>query len=152
MKFLCDQMLIRLGRWLRAAGYDTEIVSSSISDREVLAQSQKENRLLITRDRHFAEISKQNPFVIWLKSNLLEDCVYELSTRVEINWTFALFSRCLLCNQILDKATKDNYQEVPTDIILGGREIWYCKVCHKAYWEGSHTKRMLKKLQSWQQS
>lgn len=35
MKFLCDHMLSRLGKWLRAAGYDTEIIVSSISDHEI---------------------------------------------------------------------------------------------------------------------
>ena len=36
MKFLCDEMLAEVGRWLRIAGYDTEIVEKSIVDGEIL--------------------------------------------------------------------------------------------------------------------
>ena len=37
MRLLCDEMLARLGRWLRAAGYDTEIATGGASDRALTA-------------------------------------------------------------------------------------------------------------------
>ena len=52
---LCDRMLIRLGRWLRAAGYDTEIAADAIADRLLLDHAIREGRLLLTRDRKLAE-------------------------------------------------------------------------------------------------
>ena len=48
-------MLQRLGRWLRAAGYDTLIARNAESDYELLRQALDEGRLLITRDRELAK-------------------------------------------------------------------------------------------------
>ena len=51
MKFLCDQMLARLGKWLRAAGYDARIIDEPLRDRQVLEIALAENRLLADQER-----------------------------------------------------------------------------------------------------
>ena len=102
MKFLCDQMLIRLGRWLRAAGYDTKIIEKKLDDRDIYNIATKEKRILITRDRHFLDFENGSN-VIWLKSNTVENCVLELSKKIQMNWIYQHFSRCLICNEILKK-------------------------------------------------
>ena len=53
-RFLCDEMLHGLGRWLRAAGYDTVIVKGGIPDRELARRCAGEDRILLTKDRHLA--------------------------------------------------------------------------------------------------
>src|SRR5262245_26256631 len=97
MKFLCDQMLSRLGRWLRAAGYDTVIIADSTPDEIIYQQAQQEKRLVITRDRGFLG-STSDPTVVVLQSETVKGCAEELSQRVPIHWLLAPFSRCLLCN------------------------------------------------------
>jgi len=57
VRLLCDEMLARLGRWLRAAGYDTEIAEGGASDRALVAHCAAEARTLLTRDRHLAEVA-----------------------------------------------------------------------------------------------
>ncbi len=109
MKFICDQMLGDVGRWLRAAGYDTEIVLKPLKDREILEQALKENRLIITRDKDFIEIDKSHQMVIWLRINGLDSCIAELSRQVPINWLWKPFSRCLKCNQVLLEASPDQF-------------------------------------------
>ncbi|MBX6323464.1 MAG: hypothetical protein IRY94_16695, partial [Rhodospirillaceae bacterium] len=52
--FLCDHMLIRLGRWLRAAGDDTAIAPGTMPDTAVLAWALRDSRLLLTRARGVA--------------------------------------------------------------------------------------------------
>ena len=54
LRFLCDEMLHGLGRWLRAAGYDTVIADGGLSDRAVAARCTDEHRVLLTKDRHLA--------------------------------------------------------------------------------------------------
>lgn len=148
MKFLCDQMLIRLGRWLRAAGYDTGIVEQNKKDKEILNLALQEERLLITRDRHFLEMKESKGKVIWLSSNHLEDCVKELTSKVPINWLLAPFSRCMVCNHYLEAAPSD--AQAPPNIKEGGYQLWLCTKCGKIYWQGSHTKRMLDSLVKWE--
>ncbi|RFA27009.1 hypothetical protein CAI21_15770 [Alkalilimnicola ehrlichii] len=38
-RLLCDEMLLRLARWLRAAGYDTALAVSGMQDRAVFGKS-----------------------------------------------------------------------------------------------------------------
>ena len=55
MKFLCDEMLANLARWLRAAGYDTLLAQQRASDRALLEQARTEDRWLLTRDHKLLE-------------------------------------------------------------------------------------------------
>ncbi|MFQ5729332.1 MAG: DUF5615 family PIN-like protein [Waddliaceae bacterium] len=149
MKFLCDQMLVRLGRWLRAAGYDTVVIETPLTDREILDKALKENRYLITRDRHFLDMKEAEGILVWLEANAVEECVEELSRKVLINWVKSPFSRCLLCNEVLKEAEPEVLDRVPEDVRLNCKEFWRCEKCGKIYWMGSHTKRMLSKLREW---
>jgi len=150
MKFLCDQMLIKLGRWLRMAGYDTVIVDQPCQDREILEQSLSENRFLITRDRHFLSFTKEQDRILWLNSNRTEDCIHELNQKIEIQWTYKPFSRCSLCNASLHDATQEEITLAPEGVREWCKKYWYCQNCMKLYWHGSHTEKMLKQLQNWQ--
>lgn len=142
-------MLIRLGKWLRAAGYDTQIVLEPISDHQVLELAIKSNCWLLTRDRHFLTMKTPFPLVIYLRSNLLEECVHELGHYLFINWLHDPFSRCLICNSQLKKANEAMIQAVSATI-KHADELCFCPVCQKMYWKGSHTQRMLKQLTFWQ--
>lgn len=129
MKFICDQMLARLGRWLRAAGYDTVIIGQSMPDKEILALAIAEDRMLLTRDRYFE--GKHN--AIYLLGNSVEECAAQLSRELKMDWLAAPFTRCLECNTSLIS------EEMGT----------FCPKCQKHYWEGSHTRRMLTTLTHW---
>ena len=150
MKFLCDAMLAGLGRWLRAAGYDTKISESKAKDQEILACAIQEDRLLITRDRHFLEMKAATERVIFLSANSLEECIQTLSQKVPIDWLFCPFSRCLLCNTLLIEPPQQNVAEqVPSAVFQRSEQFWYCPQCQKIYWQGSHTQHMLGQLRRW---
>lgn len=150
MKFLCDQMLARLGRWLRAAGYDTIIVTQSLNDQEIYQAAQQQQRLLLTRDRHFLNLDPEGKCVIWLTSNTTEECVQELSLRLPINWLLDPFSRCLECNGMLAMTENPDVQQIPENLLSQCNPFWTCSACGKVYWLGSHTDRMKKQLELWQ--
>ena len=57
MHLFCDEMLARLGRWLRAAGYDTAIAEGGMPDTALIARCVTEPRVLLTRDRHLAAVA-----------------------------------------------------------------------------------------------
>lgn len=152
MKFICDEMLAGLGRWLRAAGYDTEIVQTPMHDREILNRATDEGRLLLTRDRHFQEMQTDQKTVIFLGANSLEECIRELKHQLKINWLLNPFSRCLECNStFVEPDPQIALIEVPKSIRATIEQLWYCPKCEKVYWQGSHTQHMLEQLQIWQQ-
>lgn len=146
-KFFCDEMLARLGRWLRAAGHDTLIASPATKDSVILEESLREKRILLTRDRLFLP----HPDVIILNANTVRDCIHELNHKIKLNWLYRPFSRCMLCNHELKETLENEFiQQIPPDIRQQVTRIWYCEFCKKVFWEGSHTKRMLKQLKQWQ--
>jgi uncharacterized protein with PIN domain len=152
LKLVCDEMLQGLGRWLRAAGYDTKIATNGEDDRELLQQAQHEGRLFLTRDRTLlSEHGGYAEGVVLLMSNEVSDCAAELTRRLGIDWLKAPFTRCLLCNRPLVTLTREGQPQmeepVPDDVWQRG-PVLYCEACRKAYWEGSHVRRMRAKLEA----
>ncbi|ALP52211.1 hypothetical protein Tel_03085 [Candidatus Tenderia electrophaga] len=154
-KFVCDEMLQGLGRWLRAAGYDTLIASNGEHDAALLRLARREGRLFVTRDRallathrHLADL------IILLAANDMPACAAELTRRCDLDWCKAPFSRCLLCNtplQVLRAGQRELVDDqVPDDVGSTGRPVLYCPACRKAYWEGGHVRRMRARLQGFQ--
>lgn len=50
-RFLCDEMLGRLCRYLRAAGYDALLANGGRGDGELLRQCREEGRYFLTQDQ-----------------------------------------------------------------------------------------------------
>jgi hypothetical protein len=142
-------MLIRLGRWLRAAGYDTVIAGPAVGDRQLMEHAIRESRLLITRDRKLAEHRGAWKRVIVLESNAMADCVREVSDRLAIDWLYEPFSRCMLCNSRLVPAAPDRHRNVPRTSVVDLDEVHWCPNCDKVYWPGGHVRRMHARLARW---
>ncbi len=147
-RFLCDEMLQGLGRWLRTAGYDTLIAIPGSPDRELIELARSEHRLLITRDRKMAEFKNASEHVMVLQANTLTECVQELSSRLGLNWLYKPFSRCLLCNTLLIQTNAQQQAQLPDNIREGGDRGVYCPNCGKLYWSGGHVRRMRHKLEA----
>ncbi len=150
MKFLVDEMLQRLGNWLRAAGYDTVIARDGRADYELLKQAIAEDRLLITRDRELTRHRRAPGTVILLDCENLDDCIRELGEKLHIDWLHRPFARCLVCNTPLEPASEEARRLIPPRAREQADQAFYCPVCHKVYWEGGHVERMRKRLEGWQ--
>lgn len=147
-RFLCDEMLQRLGRWLRAAGYDTAIARAGMDDRELVQQANSEERLLLTRDRHMAKFRNGRGRIVLLEHNSLPDEVAEVSERFTVNWQLRPFSRCLECNTPLISATPAQRAQLPEGALSVSNEVMFCPRCSKLYWHGSHARRMRHTLEN----
>src|SRR5690242_2073368 len=105
VRLLCDEMLARLGRWLRAAGYDTEIAQGSTSDKALVAQCAGDGRVLLTRDRHLAEVGAARGIrLLRLSAGGIEAHARTLRHELGIDWQHAPFTRCLIDNTPLEPA------------------------------------------------
>lgn len=150
MKFYCDEMLQRLGRWLRAAGYDTRIQVNGGSDSAMLRDARSDGRLLITRDHKLMEFRDAADTVILLHSNTLQECIDELTSRVQLDWLYRPFSRCLICNTVLVEADAEAWNQLPRGSRLHVHRLLSCSHCTRVYWEGGHVRRMRARLAVWQ--
>ena len=146
MKLLCDAMLAGLGRWLRAAGYDTAVADGHTSDRALLARAIAEDRLLVTRDRHLMDFRGAKGRVILLEAGDLESQAGQLSRRIGIDWHHRPFSRCLVCNIRLLPAAEERRAEMPDGARGTDGPLRVCPDCDRLYWTGSHVRRMRRRL------
>jgi uncharacterized protein with PIN domain len=150
MRFLCDEMLKGLGRWLRAAGYDTAIAASGLADRDLARRCAAEGRILLTRDRHFAEMAGRNARVVLIGGDGIAAHARALRRTLGIDWQHAPFSRCLIDNTPLIVAPPERAAEVPKAAREAGGPLRQCPTCHRLYWPGGHVRRMQARLADWQ--
>ena len=150
-RFLCDEMLTGLGRWLRIAGYDTAIAERGCRDRDLVEQALAEHRVLLTRDRRLVEIRNANDRAIVLEGDGIDACAAELARRLSLDWTFDPLSRCTLCNAPLELADLRLLDSLPVRIRALGSTVHVCPQCGQLYWDGSHVRRMRRQLQKFAQ-
>jgi len=146
MKFLCDEMLAGLARWLRAAGYDADMGAAGMADRQLVRRAQTQGRTLLTRDRDLLLIKDAARCTMLLQSESLDDWAHELQQVHGIDWLKRPFSRCLLCNVELVDADDDALARMPEDTRTRPGPFKSCPQCGRGYWPGSHVKRMMARL------
>ena len=151
IRFLCDAMLARLGRRLRAAGYDTAIAKPDDHDGSLLERAIKEDRLLLTCDRKMLERRFATGRVVVLPSNGLDRTAGALMEQVPVDWLLHSFSRCLVDNTLLRPARSEELSRLPErSREIGSNHIFVCPMCDRIFWPGSHVRRMHRQLRKWQ--
>jgi uncharacterized protein len=146
MRWLCDRMLERLARWLRAAGHDTASAPADASDAEILEIAQREGRLLLTRDRALA--ARGGDLVVLLEGGDGVDAeAFDLGRkRPGLDWSLAPFTRCLMDNTPLTPASPTDVARIPAKAQALDGPFRACPACGRLYWPGSHVRRMTARL------
>jgi uncharacterized protein with PIN domain len=144
MRFLCDEMLLRLARLLRAAGYDTYLAADGQGDAELLEIARAENRVLVTRDKKLAAQAHPRAVVVEGRGAYAE--AEHLAGVLPIDWTLAPFTRCLVDNAPLRDAAPEEVARMPRESRERPGPFRACPACGRLYWPGSHVKRLGEKL------
>jgi len=144
MRFLCDEMLARLARLLRAAGYDTYLACGGMPDEAELRIAREENRVLLSRDRRLVE--RSHPRGVLVGGGSVEDEAESLTRALPIDWGLAPFSRCVVDNTPLEDATPEQVARMPAEVNSGPGPFRSCPSCGRLYWPGTHVKRMAARL------
>jgi len=147
--FLCDEMLGRLARWLRAAGYDTALVEPGDSDRQLLQRAAQEGRTVLTCDRKVLEHRAAAENAVLIEAGRVDDQIRSLSDVLKVDWMLAPFSRCLVDNAPVRPATDAEIAAIPESGPGVGGPFTTCPECGRIYWWGGHTRRMIEKLEAW---
>ena len=148
MRFICDDNLGKLAKYLRILGFDTHF-QEPISNAELLRMAAAEERILLTRDSRL--LSASHPFGVLLLGN--DSPLEQLSATItRLNLTITpetFFHRCTKCNEIcnvVDKALAANH--VFPFILQTQEIISQCPSCKRFYWKGTHYTRLSQKLRS----
>ncbi|HEX4709042.1 Mut7-C RNAse domain-containing protein [Phenylobacterium sp.] len=144
MRFLCDEMLVRLARLLRAAGYDTYLASGGEADAALLRVAREEGRMVLTRDKRLAAAA--SPDSVLIEGHGLEQEALSLSAAVPVGWDAEPFSRCVVDNARLREASAEEVARMPASARAGAGPFRACPACGRLYWPGSHVQRMSARL------
>ena len=139
--FIADAMLGRLARWLRMLGCDTRF-DPAMHDPELVAVAREEGRVLLTRDRHLVTHLRPERAVLVSSMQALSQ-LREVASACDLAPPFDYFSRCLVCNEALRGATQEEVETlVPARARALGGPFLRCPGCGRAYWAGTHVRRM----------
>ena len=134
-KYLADEMLGALARWLRMLGHDVEY-ARGMKDTAILLQAKKEHRLLLTRDQQLA--ARAGPMAFFVRSPDLDRQLAQL--RDELGLRFEEGStRCANCGTKLLSETKEEAAgHVPHGALESSTTFFRCPGCGRRYWDGTH--------------
>jgi uncharacterized protein with PIN domain len=144
-------MLRGLGRWLRAAGYDTVFAEGGVPDRTLAKRCAEEDRVLLTKDRNLATTVARSAPVMLVPGDGIDEAARTLRTALGVDWQHAPFTRCIVDNRPLEEAPPDLATRVPERSRVAGGPLRVCPECGRLYWPGSHVRRMQQRLVAWQQ-
>lgn len=144
MRFLCDEMLVRLARLLRAAGYDTYLASGGETDAALLKVAREEGRILVTRDKRLAAAAAESVLV---DGRGVEAEAQSLNRGVVLDWNFAPFTRCVMDNARLRDASAEEIARMPGSAQALPGPFRSCPACGRLYWPGSHVEQMGARLE-----
>lgn len=147
IKFLAEEMLGKLAKYLRALGYDTLLLKKENIE-DIIRIAEEQERIILTKRTIFKNrnINKGNLLIITENNpeNQLKEIIKYLKLSPDVN---DFFSRCLSCNEKLLSIKKVDVEGKVPDYIFYRYDIFYkCPFCNKIYWPGSHFSKIIKKF------
>ena len=149
-RFLCDEMLGSLCRYLRAAGYDAAFANNGASDADLLQQCHREKRYFLTQDTLVREHKASHGIALILPHASLDRLAAQVGAHFQLDWVKHSFTRCLVDNTPLAAADEAAIARIPPDARKPDEPLAHCPLCGRVYWRGSHHRRMREKLEKWQ--
>ncbi len=148
IKFICDDNLGKLAKWLRTLGNDT-LFFDPIEDGELVSKTLKEDRVLLSRDTQLSRFNlKLGEKLLLIESEKpleqLKQVVrhFELKTAKE-----QIFSRCLICNQLLENIEKEKIKDRLYSYVYQTQDNFKrCPQCDRLFWSATHVEKMIKML------
>jgi uncharacterized protein with PIN domain len=148
LKFIVDNNVGKLVKWLRIMGYDTLFFNGS-DDSGMIAIALAEDRVILTRDTQI--MKRRVVTTAQLKAILIQSDEPERQMSQVIDTLnlcqFKPFTICLECNQTLVERSKQQVKDrVPPYVFKTQSQYMECPACHRIYWRGTHWQAMTEKL------
>lgn len=137
VRFVADNHLGRLARFLRLLGIDT-LYEREYDDPELVRISVEEQRIVLTRDVGLLKRgSLEHGY--YVRSTDPREQVVEVVRRFDLADRLTPFSRCMVCNGMLVPASKESIADrLPPRTRQDVDEYRACSSCNKIYWQGAH--------------
>lgn len=144
-KFIADVHLGKLARWLRMLGFDTAY-KNDYSQSQLIQISKEEERVLLSRNTSLSANKEIENFVITHENPSRQ--LISVIEHFDLKSQLQLFSRCLVCNGILEPVSKESIlNSLQKNTAQYFDKFWQCNCCKRIYWKGSHYGRMLQTIE-----
>jgi uncharacterized protein with PIN domain len=150
VRFIVDENVGKLARWLRMMGFDSLFFNGE-DDSQMVKQALAEDRVLLTRD---TGIMKRRVIIngrlkaVLMESEEPERQMQQLMAALNIKEHSRPFTLCLECNQpLVDRSPAEVKDRVPPYVYKTQTQYMECPECRRIYWRGTHWKAMLSKLE-----
>lgn len=145
-RFIADVMLGRLAKWLRLAGFDV-LYSNNFDDDEIIEISNRERRVLLSRDTRLLIRRAVKEFV-FPRSELVQEQVKEVFAAVHLSSLAAPLTRCLSCNEPLGEIPRESVEgRVPPYVFETQKSFKSCVSCGRIFWAGTHRASVIRSLE-----
>jgi uncharacterized protein with PIN domain len=146
-RFVADNHLGKLARYLRLLGFDTAY-ENAWDDAELVEISVGQHRILLTRD---VELLKHGDLEhgYFVRSTDARQQVLEIIRRFHLEESLEPFTRCMTCNGGLSDVDRWEVEdEVPTATFQNVDRYKRCDSCGQVFWKGSHHPELQKIVES----
>jgi uncharacterized protein with PIN domain len=147
MRFATDATLGKLGRHLRAAGFDT-VCQHENRNRDFF-DALETDRIILTRTSKLL-IQYKHRYVLFVRDNDPFCQMTQVCQEMNIGYAdINPFSRCLVCNLEIEPVDKQTLRgKVPAYIWQHHQTFHICRGCQRIYWAGSHHQRTTKRFEA----
>lgn len=144
--FAVDGMLGRLGKYLRALGYDTLYVPA-LGD-AIFGIAAAEFRILVTLRKVFPETAAGT--VLRIEADSIERQIAAVFAQLEITPSRErVLTICLECNEPTGEVAAEMVADkVPANVRGAISSYRLCPRCGRVYWWGSHADRIMERLEA----
>jgi uncharacterized protein with PIN domain len=145
-RFIADVMLGRLAKWLRIAGFDV-LYSNKYTDNELVEISNREGRVLLSRDTRLL-VRKSVKEFIFLESQNVQVQIKQVFNAMHVFDLSLSLTRCLSCNEALVETARVSVREkVPPFVYKTQSRFKSCPKCGKIFWAGTHRNAVIQTLE-----
>ena len=151
LKFMVDNNVGRLARWLRLMGYDAAFFTGD-DDRQMVTAALAEGRVVLTRDTRFMArrvVSRGRLKAVLIESDRPEQQMRQVMAALHLESRCRPFTICLECNwPLVERGREEVRDRVPPYVFRTQQQYLECPGCHRIYWRGTHWERLSRWLEA----
>ena len=146
-RFIADDMLGKLAKWMRIMGCDVEYFRS-ITDKELAERAYASGRIILTRDTLLIRRRKVKDNHFFVIGDSYKDQIRQVVKHFPIDPYAQILTRCTICNASLTKIDREHIKgKVPEYVFTTQDSFETCPSCGRIYWSATHKERMLKQIE-----
>lgn len=139
IKFICDEQLGKLARWLKVIGQDV-YYKNRLEDYNLMRIAEEESRIILTRDtRLLKKLDEKGIAYFFVSENYPALQLKELVEHFKESIRIRIFTRCTDCNVLLEEVSPEEVKEMVPPFVFRTQKVFRrCPGCGKVFWRGTH--------------